>query len=75
MYGEVLVEGKRLNRSGGILDDTVIGIVSVGVLEGERSAWMRENPKSLVISCDGRRHVFHRWLELLVNRSDVEPFL
>ena len=36
---------------------------------------MRVNPKSLVVPRDGGRHVFHRRLELLMKRSDVEPFL
>jgi len=36
---------------------------------------MRVNPKSLVIPRDCCRHVFHRRLELIMKRSDVEPFL
>ena len=36
---------------------------------------MRVNSKSLIIPRDGCRHLFHRRLELLMKRSDVEPFL
>ena len=35
---------------------------------------MRVNSKSLIIPRDGCRHLFHRRLELLMKRSDVEPF-
>ena len=33
------------------------------------------NPESLVIPRDGFRHSFHRRLELLMVRVDVEPLL
>src|SRR5262249_38029378 len=36
---------------------------------------MRMNPESLVISRDGFCHAFHRRLEVLMTRVDVEPLL